>query len=225
MKTYTVKSVPPGLLDEFNWDGSVWGAAEVANIDQFHARSSDHHPRTRVRVMHDGRSIFLKFKVDDRYVLSRATEYGGRVWEDSCVEFFVQPVAGKGYFNFEINAGGTLLVRYIEDPTRLPDGSGLAKQTPVSPELAERVSISRSLPRTVWPEMVEPTKWWIGCLIPLPVLEAYAGDLGNLSGQRWRANFYKCADASSHPHWASWSPIGEELNIHQPRYFGEVMFE
>ena len=40
------------------------------------------------------------------------------------------------------------------------------------------------------------------------------------SGQVWRANLYKCGDQTSHPHWASWAPIGEALNFHQPGFFG-----
>ena len=37
-------------------------------------------------------------------------------------------------------------------------------------------------------------------------------------------NFFKCADDSSHPHWASWAPIGEALNFHQPQYFAPLRF-
>ena len=50
-------------------------------------------------------------------------------------------------------------------------------------------------------------------------------DLGPLeppAQRRWRGNFYKCADESSHPHWASWRPIGEKLDFHTPEFFGEI---
>ncbi|MCD6337129.1 MAG: hypothetical protein J7M01_02720, partial [Candidatus Marinimicrobia bacterium] len=36
-------------------------------------------------------------------------------------------------------------------------------------------------------------------------------------------NLYKCGDKTSHPHWASWSPI-DKLNFHQPKHFGEFVF-
>ncbi|MEW6117215.1 MAG: carbohydrate-binding family 9-like protein, partial [Nitrospirota bacterium] len=42
--------------------------------------------------------------------------------------------------------------------------------------------------------------------------------------REWRANFYKCGDATSHPHWASWAPV-EALNFHLPHCFGTICFE
>jgi hypothetical protein len=56
------------------------------------------------------------------------------------------------------------------------------------------------------------------------VLAPYCGPLALADGQRWRANCFKCADQSSHPHWASWAPIGEVLNFHQPASFGVFEF-
>ena len=56
-------------------------------------------------------------------------------------------------------------------------------------------------------------------------MEQYVGRLCNLPGQTWRGNFYKCADRSSHPHWASWSPLGEPLNFHTPQFFGPLRLE
>ena len=43
--------------------------------------------------------------------------------------------------------------------------------------------------------------------------------------RRWRGNAFKCADETSHPHWASWAPIGEALNFHAPGWFGDLDFE
>jgi len=59
----------------------------------------------------------------------------------------------------------------------------------------------------------------------LALFETFVGPLGAPSGQIWRANFYKCADESSHPHWGSWADIGERLDFHQPECFGEIIFE
>ena len=50
-------------------------------------------------------------------------------------------------------------------------------------------------------------------------------DLGDLAGQTWRANFYKCADASVFPHWLTWSRVGlPEPDFHQPAFFGTLEF-
>ena len=116
-----------------------------------------------------------------------------------------------------------MLSYYIEDPARTPDA--FAKFTRLSPpSTASGSGIAHSLPSVVMPEHAGPVVWHIGCQIPLAVLEAYSGPLGPLAGQAWRGNFYKCADDSSHPHWASWAPIGEKLNFHQPCCFAPLRF-
>jgi hypothetical protein len=80
------------------------------------------------------------------------------------------------------------------------------------------------MPGIVFPEIVGPTEWFLGFFIPFSLLEKYAGQIGDLHGQTWRANFYKCADGSSHPHWASWTELPEK-NFHLPEHFGEIVFE
>jgi hypothetical protein len=46
------------------------------------------------------------------------------------------------------------------------------------------------------------------------------------SGVRWKANFYKCADKTSHPHWLTWSPVDYPTpKFHLPQFFGTLEFE
>jgi hypothetical protein len=212
--------LPPPL--DANKSNLLWQQAEETRVCHFHPASSDHRPITQARLLYDDRNLYVQFFVHDRYVVCQGTRYQDPVCRDSCVEFFVQPRASSGYFNFEVNCGGTLLLYYIEDPTRTPDG--FVRYTRVSPELGGRVRICHSMPPVVLPEQPGPVDWQIGYQIPWDVLEAYVGPLGALPGQEWQGNFYKCADESSHPHWACWSPIGEELNFHQPRYFAPLRF-
>src|SRR5205823_2453752 len=106
---------------------------------------------------------------------------------------------------------------------RTPEG--LKKSTPVPETLANVVKISSSLPRTVDREIVDPTHWTITASVPIGIFEHFLGPLGKLNHQKWSGNFYKCADHSSHPHWASWNPIGEELNFHRPEFFAPILFQ
>ena len=210
---YTVYPASGDAPLEASWESPLW-QRRGARIEHFHPASSLHRPVARARLLYDRDNLYLRFYVDDRYVVSTRTQFQQSVCCDSCVEFFVQPRGTGGYLNFEINCGGTLLSQFIEDPTRRADG--FAKFTPVAAEHGRRVQICSSMPQVVFPEQSGPLVWQIACQIPRDVLEAYAGALGPLPGQVWRANFFKCADESSHPHWASWSPIGEQLNFHEP---------
>jgi hypothetical protein len=79
------------------------------------------------------------------------------------------------------------------------------------------------MPEMIEPEIKEETEWYLGFFFPFHLIAKYAGELGELSGKEWTANFYKCGDKTSHPHWASWNPVSE-LNFHLPECFGRIKF-
>ncbi len=214
-------SAPPPL--DAGPDHPTWSQAAVARVDTFYARSSSHHPRTDARLLYDDRHLYLQFDVDDRYLRAVETAYQSFVCRDSCVEFFIQPVAGKGYLNFEFNCIGTMFIFYIADPTSV--GGRWRRYAAMWPEHAQQIRVHTTLPRVPFQDMPDPVRWRIAAAIPLGTLEPYVGPLDPLPGHTCRGNFYKCADKSSHPHWASWSPITGPLNFHQPQYFGTLRFE
>jgi hypothetical protein len=221
---YTVAlRTPPPALDN-DWDDPAWGGVEPLSVDHFRPEGSDHQPTTRVRLAHSETALHLIFRVEDRYVRCVHTGLHAPVCRDSCVEFFVEPRPGKGYFNFEFNCGGAMLLYFVEDPTRPDRHSDMRKRTAVTPEQAATVLRHASLPETVEQEITEPTTWTLSATISLKLLEDYLGPLGDLAGQTWRGNFYKCGDDTSYPHWASWSPVTGNLNFHKPECFGELRF-
>jgi hypothetical protein len=205
------------------WNDPVWEGADTLKVDHFYAQSSDHRPVVRARLLHDQRGLHVLYDVKDRYVVAVNQGYQTPVCKDSCVEFFLQPRGDKGYFNFEINCGGQMLLYYIEDARKAP--GGFAKYTKLPDADMDLVRIEHSLPEVVRPERTEPTDWWMQAFIPWELFERYTGGITPVSGSAWRGNFYKCADGSSHPHWASWSVVEGQLNFHKPEYFGEVRFE
>lgn len=211
------------------WDVPVWMRAEVLEVGHFHPASSDHRPLVQARMLYDEEGLYGMFRVEDRYVVCTHTGYMTHVYKDSCVEFFVRPKPDKGYMNFEMNCGGGLLLYYIADctPKHNPDDPDdeFVEFTKVPADIGSRVHIYHSMPARVYPEIAEAVEWRIEFHIPFSLFETYVGPLGRLCVQEWRANFNKCGDDSSHPHWATWSPIGEDLNLHQPGKFGILHFE
>ena len=165
--------------------------------------------------------IYGIFKVQDQYVRCTRANYFDEVWKDSCVEFFVEPKTGRGYFNFEFNCGGTFLCSHITNPEPCP--GGFKTFTRVPPEIGKAVQVRSSLPRLIEQEISKPMVWTLQFYIPLKVLEHFVGLLDKLPGQTWRGNFFKCAEEISHPHWASWSPV-DEFNFHLPHCFGTLRF-
>ncbi len=205
-----------------DWDDPAWACADTLEVRHFRPESSTHRPQTFARLLHSPEGIHGIFRVEDRYIRCVRTEYHSEVWKDSCVEFFAQPKPDRGYINFEFNCGGAHLCSYIVNPERTPDG--FKEFTRVPPELGRTVQVRSSLPRVVEPEIPGPLTWTLQFFIPFALFEYYVGPLGTVAGQIWRGNLHKCADESSHPHWATWSPV-DALNFHLPRCFGEIKFE
>ncbi|MFH2113573.1 MAG: carbohydrate-binding family 9-like protein [Spirochaetota bacterium] len=207
-----------------SWNSPPWKHAEELEVSFFHPGSKSTHPNTRCKVLYDKSFLYWSFRVEDRWVRARFLEYQDPVCRDSCVEFFVQPAQEAGYFNFELNCIGTMQLFYIEDPTRTK--TGFMKATPISATDAAGIQIRASIQeRPYLPENHEPMEWWMDAAVPFSLFSKHVPEFTPpVPGTEWRGNFYKCADDSSHPHWAAWAPIGDELNFHVPQYFGTLRF-
>lgn len=210
------------------WKSPVWSSFPTLKIASFHHHSTEHRPIVEVRILADQEAIHVLFHVQDRYVRCVGQGYNAPVCRDSCVEFFVQtsdsPAAG--YFNFEANCGGALLSSWITDARRIP--GGFAGYRMLAPEDLSQVAVSHSMPGRVEPEITDLIHWGICLSVPLAIMRKYAQPermwTEPAPGVTWRGNFYKCGDQTSHPHWASFFPIGDELNFHQPARFGQLSF-
>ena len=97
---------------------------------------------------------------------------------------------------------------------------------PVSNPDFRRVQIAHSLPEVINPEISKSTTWVVEYRLPLKILGKYAPVTKPAPGVIWYANFYKCADGSSHPHWLTWSKVDQpDPDFHRPEYFGRLVFE
>jgi hypothetical protein len=201
-----------------------WSGVPGQVLTKYYDRSSDHRPKVTFQVAHTGDALHLRYVVEDRYVRAVGTKLHDMVCRDSCVEAFLEPAGGRGYLNFEFNAIGTMLVYHIRDARPAKDRPGFADYNEVPAALAERVKIATALRGPIDPEIAEPTTWWLTATIPVSVFEGCMGAIGSLDGQTWRGNFFKCADATSHPHWASWADVGAPLSFHKPERFAPVQF-
>ena len=215
---YTIKKSTAPLVPGAAADHPQWQAAEELTIDYVFAQSSDHHPRTTVKVLHDGSNIGGIFTVDDCYVIGKTTQDQQQVCLDSCVEFFFHPQGDERYFNLEMSCNGHILLYHITNCRK-----GIFDELP----LGDLRSIVRNstLPKRVDPEITTPTKWSLSFYFPMTLVVKHAPQVSmQLSGQHWHGNFTKCANNSSHPHWISWQKLSK-LEFHSPLEFGEIIFE
>ena len=92
----------PALLDQEKID---FQPVATVNWEEFPYR-----PSVQFRLAHTDDSLLLHFQVREASVRATAPADNGRVWEDSCVEFFSVPAGDGVYYNLECNCAGTLLV-------------------------------------------------------------------------------------------------------------------
>jgi hypothetical protein len=202
------------------WGKSFWKGCDVLVLENYMGERPDHFPVTQARLLYDETCLYVIFRVEDRYIRAVSQKFGDAVYCDSCAEFFFTP--GKdieaGYFNIEMNCGGVMLMNHQ---------SGRDENCRcISLEDAGKIQVFHSLPKIIDPEMTEPTTWTLEYRLPIGILGAYAVVERPDSGVVWRANFYKCGDETSHPHWLTWAPIDlPKPDFHQQGFFGTLEFE
>ncbi len=217
--SYVVKYLCNAPEINSDWGKEIWKNTHTIQLENFMGDKPAHFPETKVKLGYDENNIYVIFKVADKYVKAVAKEINGRVWEDSCVEFFFSPGPDmeRGYFNLEANCKGVFLFQY-----HLNNGE---TNEFVSAEDCDKINISHSLERNVETEIEEPLEWRIEYSIPFSVLEKYMKVEKPGKGFSWRANFYKCADKTSHPHWLTWAPVDyPRPKFHLPEFFGRLDF-
>ena len=217
---YRVKNIKFSARMDEAWDRVPWNSIPSLAVNHHMGPMPDHFPRTEAKLFFDGKALCLLFRVEDQYVRAVAGHDQDNVFEDSCVEFFFTPGTdvSKGYFNLEMNCGGILLFHFQ---------TGRGKNRIIIPgKEGEKISRWSSLPPRVDPEIQEPLTWTLSCRLPLGLLEQYTLVTHPAPGVQWRANFYKCGDKTSHPHWLTWSPVDlPRPDFHRPEFFGTLEFD
>lgn len=183
-------------------------------IGSLNWKAYPYKPGVKFRIAHTGNEIWLKYYVREKYIRALETRTNGDVYKDSTVEFFIA-VDGKNYYNFEFSCIGTI---------HLSHGPDRGNRTRVSPEIAEKIRIEPSLGKQAFEERTGDFRWEMMICIPI---ECFAFDsLTTFDGLEAGANFYKCGDATTEPHFISWNPIVTPTpDYHRPEFFGKLNFK
>lgn len=218
-KSYSATKLDEPFSIDNLWNKKPWKGIEPLELDHYMGTEPFHRPKVQVKVAYDEDALYVIYRVHDQYVRSIRTNFQDPVYKDSAVEFFFCPSDSdsKGYFNLEINCGGTALFRF-----KSPE-----KRKVLIPESEfQKLEISHSLPKVVEPEIQEPVTWTLEFKLPFDIIKHHYAMTNPKSGDKWRVNFYKIADESSHPHYLTWSEvIHPKPNFHLPQYFGTLVFE
>ena len=166
-------------------------------------------PVCRFKIARSAQSLFIHFNVNEKNIRAIYSIDQQAVWEDSCVEFFCKLPEQEHYYNFEFNCIGTCIATKRK-------GRELGIQ-PLSELKMKSIKRYASLGNEPFNEQTGHFEWELTVEIPFEIMEI---PLGNLPATL-RANFYKCGDSTSVPHYLSWSHITtDKPNFHSPEFFG-----
>jgi len=183
-------------------------------IDTLNWKGYDYKPDVSFSMAYSDSEVFLKYYITENYFKAEKTETNQMVCEDSCVEFFVSPGEDGIYYNLEFNGIGTCL---------LGSGKDRATSRRADPEIVTKIRRLSTAGTEPVEERVGEFTWTITIAIPFEVF--FRHNISNLKGKTFRANFYKCGDKLSVPHYVTWNEVGTEMpDYHRPEYFGLLKF-
>ncbi len=186
------------------------------NIDTVNWSEYGYRPQAQFRMAYTDKEFLLHYRVKEKYLRAAAAGDNDAVWKDSCVEFFMTPADDGFYYNFEFNCVGTCLSAA---------GKSRHNREPLPIEIIAQIRRESTLGRNPFRDERKGDKEWeLMLAIPYTCLFKHPG--WSPAGKSIRANFYKCGDELSEPHYLSWNPIEtEKPDFHRPEFFGTVRFE
>lgn len=193
------------ILDELN---------PKHRIDTVNWTSFPYKPEIKFVMAYGVNEIYLKFYIRETNTKAEKNKTNQMVSEDSCAEFFVSPSDDCLYYNFEFNPIGTTL---------LGCGTGRHDSTRADKMYVDRIRRLASMGTVPFPEIEGDNTWTLTVAIPFEVF--FKHNIERIKGTSFRANFYKCGDKLSTPHYLTWNPVGTERpDYHRPEYFGILKF-
>ena len=151
------------------------------------------------QVCHDARNLYVAFRVPvppGMALKANAETRGGNVWNDDCVELFLDPLRNGGYYQVLANSKG------VSADFSAPPGGGA---TPGWNSKAE----------------VKAQRDDAGFTIEMAIPFAALGDAGHAPGTAWAINFTR--EGATGGGLSTWAPVGRIFAT--PGKFGLLIFD
>lgn len=215
-KTYMIQRVAEGTFDNVKAMAGipdVWQQIAPALIDQYLWAENGYTPRAEARMAYSNKGLHLYMIAWEDEITVLTEEDNGPVWDDSCLEIFLNPFSqiSDQYLNIEINAVGTVLL-----------GLGDCRYFRTAPPIPADMNVSSSIQKGEQNSYKGPC-WAITYTIPNSLLmELYGKTLQG--GETMLGNFQKCGEIVKYPHFGTWNGIRiVNPDFHRPEFFGRMV--
>jgi len=171
-------------------------------------------PDVEFAIGYTSREFLIKYFITEWFFKAEKTESTENVFEDSCVELFILPDDSSTYFNFEFNGIGTCLAAA---------GSNRFNRTLLDKNVIKTIRRKGSAGGQPVAEVKMEYSWTIVAAIPFRIF--FGNVRPDFKNLKMKANFYKCGDRLTVPHYLTWNPVNTgKPDFHRPEYFGTLRF-
>lgn len=220
-----------GKLDDDAWRSAPWSDLFV---DIEGEAKPEPRFKTRMKMLWDDAHLYFAAEMEEPHVWGTLVNKNDIIYRDNDFEIFIDPDGDtKNYYEFEINALGTIMELTMNKPYHEKGKYTLGTNLP-GLKSAVHVDGTVNDPRD------EDRGWSVEVAIPWKDLEHYRGTMAcpPKPGDAWRINFSRVQwrheivdgkyikvpkEQSPEDNWV-WSPIGR-IDMHRPERWGYVVFE
>ncbi|MEE1042820.1 MAG: carbohydrate-binding family 9-like protein [Clostridia bacterium] len=149
----------------------------------------------------------VEFYIKERDPMREKTEHFQEVCEDSCVEFFVKfdPENSDEYFNFEVNANGTMLADIRTDRYNY-----------------RHLTLDEIASLNITPD-IQDDHWTVRYKIGMDLIKKYYPCFDIHKCKYVEGNLYKCGSKTKVKHYMTLFDVKcENPDFHRPEYFGAI---
>jgi len=203
MKEYIVKKLNPASGGIISWK-------DIPSLDVSQVLwLPDPGVSMSARLCHDSGQLFVSMTAKESNIRQQENGPLDQVCNDSCMEFFLDPLGDGRYFNFEFNPMGNIYLGYGRERGN--------RARLIFEDYRNRFSVST---------VSSAQGWSVSFTVPLSFLNIFYPGLILGKGAELRANFYKCGDKTVTPHYLAWNSVEVPApDFHRPEYFGKIILE
>lgn len=224
-----------GHIGEEAWQRAPWTAAFVDIRGLHHAAPQW---ETRAKLLWDEEHLYVAASLEEPHLWATLTERDAIIYRDHDFEVFLDPESdGVAYYEFEVNALGTMFDLFLDKPYRDGGSADIAWD-------ADGLDWAVALDGSLNDPADQDRGWTVEIAIPWRSLVPPGSSVIRpppRDGEAWRVNFSRVqwplrvvdgryekvrepVDWTDHPedNWV-WSPQGA-INMHMPERWGVVEF-
>lgn len=219
MKHYWIHSIPEEygqmpLKSEFHPKQILepWNRLEEAAVEEYPWDNTGYRPLCYARVGWNSKGLHVLMYAKEKTIRTEVHRFGGRVCDDSCMEFFVKccPEMSANYINLELTDYPAMYISY-----------GSSRY--------QRIDFTESPPGIVPQASKHCGSWWaVSYTVPMEFIsQLYGRSLK--SGDKMKGNFYICGEMTERSHFGMWQKFDPALvphpDFHQPTLFGDMTLD